>query len=205
MPSLVDLCNVALGRVGIDPIVDLSSTVWGRRCNTIWPTVRDEMLRLDDWSFAITRANLPASTEKPANVFNWRYPLPNDLVRLLAIQPCGDWSIEGNAILTNKTAPLSIMYVHIVENPNEYPPDFFSAAAFRLAIELSSFATTTVSDFTTLDNRFQQTLVQAMDNNAKELPSVALPADDWLLSRQGLAQDNIYGLDYYPEPTGNND
>lgn len=193
MASVVDLCNMALGRLGEEPITDLTNTTNGKRCNRVFAHVRDELLRLDDWRFALARTSLAATTTTPDSTFDYEYPLPSDFVRLVALKSSYDWSVEGGSILTNTTAPLHILYVQQVTDPTEYPPDFFSALAWRMAIELSSYATTTVTAQQTLTQFYTNQLQAAMEANGRETPPAEIKQSGWILARRGVSNYDYWG------------
>ena len=53
MPSVIDLCNSALDKVGQGAITSLSDgTKSAKLCNRNWPLVRDRVLRSHPWNFS---------------------------------------------------------------------------------------------------------------------------------------------------------
>ena len=124
MASNVSLCNKALRRLGEDPIIALdNNTIWGRRCSSALPEVVRTVLSLDAWRSCTKRVELAAESETPIG-FTSAYLMPSDSLRLIAlkISQYGNWSIEGNKILTDNptNVPLQILYVEAVSDANKY-------------------------------------------------------------------------------------
>ena len=66
MPSVVDLCNSALDKAGHGAITSLEdNTKAARLCLRNWPLVRDRVLRMHPWNFAVKRTNLAAHETAP--------------------------------------------------------------------------------------------------------------------------------------------
>lgn len=193
MASVVDLCNVALARLGQEPIVDLTNTTNGKRCNRLWSYVRDEVLRMDDWRFALMRKKVAALSDSPVSTFDYEYPMPSGFLRLVALKTTGTWSFEGGSVLTNTESPLSILYVGQVTDPTEYPPDVFSAMAWRLAIELSGYLTTTSVARNDLTTYYQAALAAAMDANGRETPAAIIPDSSWIYARKNQEAYDYFG------------
>ena len=86
MASQVEICNQALTKAGAARIVSLlDDTESARVLSAIYGVKLDAELAAQPWTFAIKRAQLPASSTAP--VFGWRYqyPLPADFILLCAL------------------------------------------------------------------------------------------------------------------------
>lgn len=193
MASLVELCNLALTRLGQEPVVDLTNTTNGKRCNRVWPMVRDEVLRADDWRFALARKKVAALSTAPVSTFNYEYPMPSGFIRLVAIQTRQPWSFEGGSILSNEESPLSILYVQQMTDPSDYPADVFSLMAWRLAIELSGMLTTTMTDVQNLQSAYLRALSQAIETNGRETPPARIPDGTWIGARISSEDYDYFG------------
>jgi len=92
----VDICNLALDRLGQDSISSIESPVTKAEaiCARHYPTTIREMLRRYVFNFSKKYAVLTAdATKTPAHGYSTAYKLPNDHVRLLAI---GDVAINAD-------------------------------------------------------------------------------------------------------------
>lgn len=141
MPSIVDVCNRALSRLGslrvtvVFPTPDNSKAA--RACHSAWGIVRDEVLRAHPWNCAITRAELAADTATPEWGFDSQFTLPSDCLRVLEVDTAGHWQIESRKLLTDEDAPLYVRYIRREEDVSLWDPLLVSAMASRLAAELS--------------------------------------------------------------------
>ena len=88
MSSVVDLCNLALSRLGdsatvasIDPPEGSSQA---EHCSRFYPIARDSLLEMHDWKFATRRAPL---SELTVDSFNWAhaYAEPNGALRIISV------------------------------------------------------------------------------------------------------------------------
>ena len=69
MASAVDICNLALQRLGAKSIGALTEdTTAGRECNRVYEHARDSELRSHQWSFARTRVEVAADSVAPTFV-----------------------------------------------------------------------------------------------------------------------------------------
>lgn len=105
MTTAVDICSNALLMLGNKPISSFDEvTDRAVLCRTLYPQVRDSVLRSHPWNCAIKRVILSPSTTPPA--FGWAnaFLLPGDWLRTLSVGDEGeanDYQIEGRQILAN--------------------------------------------------------------------------------------------------------
>lgn len=91
MASLVDICNLALSRLGdeagVNSIDPPDGSVQAAHCSRFLPMVRDSLLQAHAWSFALRREPLTA-VAMPTGVNGWQYAyaVPNQCLHLLAVQ-----------------------------------------------------------------------------------------------------------------------
>ena len=82
--SNVAIANRALQKVGARRIEDLAeNSPNARSMNTAFVPVRDALLRLYNWNFAITRVSVPALAAQTLYGNLNRFPLPDDFARLI--------------------------------------------------------------------------------------------------------------------------
>lgn len=197
MASNVSLCNKALRRLGEDPIIALdNNTLWGKRCTAALPEVVRSVLSLDAWRSTTKRQYLAADSEKPIG-FTSSYSLPSDCLRLIALEQdqYQKWSIEGNKILTDKSADsaLQILYVSYSGDANDYTQPLYDAIALGLAHELSGYATSTNVSKDDLYTLYMHTVQTAININAKETPVRQLSSTSWIDVRLATETANAYG------------
>ena len=109
---------------------------------------RDYLLERLNWKFAMKRAAIAASTEVPAWGWSYRYPLPDDCLKV--IPPTYDGTFMGKpipyeiesdvngrtAIMTDVQAPLRIRYIRRVTVEGQFSNGFCELFAARLAAEM---------------------------------------------------------------------
>lgn len=138
MASAVQICNRALIKLGADTIISMTEdSKPARLCNILYTPLREELLRLHPWNFAIARADLAQSTSDPLFGFDFSYPLPVDCLRVLKLDDTTiKYKIEGRSILTDSDEVL-LIYIKNETDTTKFDSLFTSALVLKLAIELS--------------------------------------------------------------------
>lgn len=185
MPSVVDVCNLALDRVGHEAITSLSDgNKAANLCTRLWPIARDSMLREHPWNFAVSRAITAPSASSPDFGFTYQHPLPSDSLRLLEVDGMTslEYQLEGDSILTDDDT-LYIRYIASITDPNKYDTIFVDLVSAYLAFLLVEPLTQSNTKKSALWNEYQQILSRAKKADAMENPTVALQEDDWITAR----------------------
>lgn len=185
MPSVIQVCNRALDKLGHGPIVSLGDgDKAANLCDRNWPLVRDEVLRDHPWNFAVKRAALAADTSTPVWGFSNRFPFPSDFLRLLEVRDLstGEYQVEGRAILADADV-LYIRYIYLVTDPNQYDALFADVAASRLAYELCEALTQSNTKKQSLWEEYEAALTRAKRVDGQENPPQVYEEDDWISVR----------------------
>lgn len=136
-PTVLDICNMALSRLGESPItaIDPNGNLPARLCYMHYHPVRREVLCAHRWSFATCTANLQSSENtSPGSMHQLRHCLPADCLRVLAVNT-RSWTLRGRAIYTT-TPGVRLLYIADVEDPALFEPLFTEALTLRLAWKL---------------------------------------------------------------------
>jgi hypothetical protein len=182
MPSVVDISNKALDKLGQGPIVSLEDgTKSANLVSRNWEMVRDQVLRDHPWNFAVKRAALAADVTPPAWGFSNQFPFPADLLRLLEVRDLstGEYQVEANTILANDDV-LYIRYIRQVIDPNEFDSMFTDAVATRLALELCEALTQSNTKKQMLFEEYDQSLNGARRVDGQENPPAVFEEDEWI-------------------------
>lgn len=194
MASEVTICNQALVKVGAARITALTDdTKQARALNAIYAVKRDAELSANPWTFAIKRAQIPASSTAPAFGWSYAYPLPSDYLALVEVgedftyydsDSGALFSIETDsngslAILTDQTTPLNVRYVYRVTNTGLFTSLFVEALACRLAAEVCEELTQSASKKEALWAEYKRSLREARRLNAIEQPPRKNPTTSW--------------------------
>ena len=199
MASNVEIANSALTKVGSTRITALTDNVKAaREINAIFELRRDYLLRTHNWSFAMTRASLPALDETPAWGYTTLYQLPTDCLRVVQVNdtwvvpgladytsgPDSEpYKITGRRIETDIGAPLKLRYIKRVTDPAQFDAAFVEVFANDLADQVCEALTQSNTKREATRAVLRQSLLEAIRSNAIELPPEAIPDDSWILSR----------------------
>lgn len=181
MPSVVDICNSALDKLGHGSIMSLDDgNTTADLCKRNWPLVRDRLLRDHPWSFAMKRVALAPANPPPAWGYSARFPFPSDLMRLVEVldHSTDDYLVEGQAILANDSV-LYVRYVAVQEDSNKFPSLFGDVAAARLAVELCEAVIQSTTKKQALWEEYEDAYRRAARANAQENPPRVIEEDDW--------------------------
>ncbi len=196
MSSSVQICNLALTKLGAARITSLQdNTKQARALNAIFEQVRDAELAAHPWSFAIKRAEIPASSTAPAFGWAYAYPLPSDYIKLVqvgdtfAFYDSGDdgalFDVEGGAVVTDEGSPLQIRYVYRVTNSGLFPALFDQSFACRLAAEVAEELTQNLSKRQQAWEERTQAIREAKRANMIERPPQRVGDLSWVRALTG--------------------
>lgn len=149
--SVVEVCNLALIHIGQRPIASITEATEGaRKCNVVFTTARDAVLRLHPWNFATTVEALTEIADETILGWDYLYALPalclfarridtEDTLDLLPLQ-------EFEVIISPTSAVRAIAtdlegaylrYTKQVADPTLWDPLFVTALSFYLAAILA--------------------------------------------------------------------
>lgn len=169
LASETDIFDMALDLLDEEPILgDTDRRPAVRFMKRNYPMLRDAMLELHPWKFALARLGLTADVEAPAFGWSARFRLPNDCLRLLPLTVGGDargreirYAQEDGFILCDEGAPLYIRYVKRQENTARFSPLFVQALALTLAARAAHKITGKASYAERLTAEMQRAVLQA--------------------------------------------
>lgn len=153
MATEVDICNVALARLGDDATLTSIDPPEGSaqadHCARFYPICKDKLLREYPWSFAVKRTTPAPLAVEPLGEDEFAFTLPSDCLTLLAIhvtdEPhsrCGlnEYTVENfqnsRAIICHEE-DVWIRYVSNVVPAQAFPTDFCDALSWLLASYLA--------------------------------------------------------------------
>lgn len=100
MSSDVDICNLALARLGDDATVSSltppEGSIQAERCSRFYPIARNSVLEMNSWAFATRRGQLAQLTQS-SNQWLYTYAIPSQCLNVLAV-------IDPNANDDNSSA-----------------------------------------------------------------------------------------------------
>jgi len=189
MSSVVGICNSALIKLGAAPIMALTD---GSRnanlCNEQYVKLRDELLRAHPWNFAIRRRKLARLAAAPDYGPAHAFQLPTDWLRTVAAHDndagagAVRYRIEGRTLLSD-AAGIWLRYVARIADPNEMPPTFQEALAWRIAHDLAQAITQSSTVQELMRRNFEPSLSVAKSVDAVEDFPDAQPDSGWVSAR----------------------
>lgn len=185
MPSVVDVINRSLDKLGQDPITSLED---GNKSANIasrtWPIVRDQVLRSHPWNFAVKRTNLAPSSGAPDWGFAYQHELPTKLLRLIEVRDLStdEYQIENNKLLCDESV-VYVRYIEQITDPNEYDALFINAVSTAMAFEMCEAFTQSNTKKDLLAKEYEQVMNQAKMVDAVENPPTTFEEDSWVEAR----------------------
>lgn len=191
MPSVTDICNGALQKLGAKKITDIDDPKDKNAlaCKNCYSRLRDKRLQSHPWAFAIERAQLSANVTAPLFGVENQFPLPADFLRLLPPDERENWNdldrrIEGRKIVTDEGGPLNIRYVKRVLDPNDMDPLFMDVLMCDMALEMSEEFTQSNQKKQVFKDDRKTALDEAKRTGAIQKPPAKPSTDTWESCRQ---------------------
>lgn len=208
MASEVDICNLALSRLGdnatVASINPPEGSAQGEHCARFYPIARDSLLESHPWKFATCREPLARLSHESWN-WAYAYAAPVKAIRLLSILPATasndartqDYEMEADnngvmLILTN-VEQATVRYIARVTDPTKYSPLFVDALGWLLASHLAgpiikgdagaAMARSCYQSFQVVNS---QALVS--DSNQQQITPAHMP--DWMADRGAILPGN---------------
>jgi len=195
MTSPVDICNLALTRIGHTKISSLDENSKGADlCSLHYPLCRDAVLRAHPWNFAVRRATLALSSTTPNHEFEYYHVLPTDCLKVIRTgweaDGCDDteYRIEnlagvGRCLATNESV-VRIEYIALITDSSQFDPLFVDVLAQRIAAEISVPLTDTQTIAKAMWDIYQSKLAEARTTDAQEgTPRNDRDVSPWLMAR----------------------
>jgi len=189
MVSVVEICNLALSRIGSKPIQDLSEgTAAANYCKRFYDPCRKAALRAHRWNFALSTATLAQLDESPAD-YDYAYQLPGGCLRMLRIlsqspgTTASEYRIRGQSLLCNLDS-VTVEYLADVTDTNYFDPEFVDALAYRLAADLAVAVANKAELQTSMMRMFQQAFWTARVDDAAESNSARNSDNPYLDARR---------------------
>lgn len=143
MASKVQICNMALSRLGASTITSLTdNTSEAKLCNTFFDDLADRVMIQGSWTSTVQRASLARTTNTPSFGFTYEFQLPVDpkCLKVLNIYEDApgsvDYRIEGDKLLSDSST-VKIRYIAQLTDTEDYDPLLTEAVEVLLASYLA--------------------------------------------------------------------
>ena len=190
--SVVDICNNALVRIGSKTITSLTDgDKVSNACNTTYSRVRDTLLRMHLWNFAVTRQELASEVAAPVFGYAYSFPLPSDFIRAVRLDDnILPYKIEQGKLLTD-SSEIRLVYVSRIEDVTKFDPLFVEALILMLAINLSYILIGSNPREAALKEELKSTLFLAKQVDGQDDVPDQLQASTFLDSKLGFRNPTL--------------
>lgn len=139
--SVVQICNLALAKIGSPPIASLDEdSREARACSLIFEFCRAEVIQIRPWASCVKRASLAKLDAAPLFEFTAAWQLPSEFLDLVRLgdddNAAINHRIEGRVLLT-ATGTANIIYTYLNEDTSTYEPVLVDLIASRMAVDLA--------------------------------------------------------------------
>ena len=169
----VEICSNALLLLGAQPISSLTdNSDRALLCASLYPTIRDSLLRSHTWSCATKRVVLAPDATAPSYDYGYAFTLPSDFLRLLSVGEHGyeeDHRIEGRKILTDSD---SCMLKYVFRNTVEATWDamLIEAMTLRMAASMAYAVTQSAALAEAMERKYELFMKRARTVDALDDP-----------------------------------
>jgi len=177
MASKVEICNIALAKIGSDSFITSldDGTKSADYLKLIYEVNKKALLRSHLWRFARKRAVLAPLADAVLFDGGSYFQIPTDCLRVVGTDldyfyGYGRWFREGDKIIADTTA-LNIIYTYDVQEEEKFDPLFVEAFATKLAHELAITMAQSESMKTMLNKEMKETIIRAAHAGATEQDS----------------------------------
>lgn len=133
----VNIVNMALRSLGVASITALSDNVESARImNDLYEFIRDEMMEIHPWNFAMAYSDtLAENSDTPNFGFDYSYALPSDCLKVIELEDASEkFKVVGGDLYTDTEDP-KILYISLITTTGNFSKSFVTAFAARLAAE----------------------------------------------------------------------
>lgn len=144
-----------------------------RLAANLWPTVRQQVLRSHPWNCALKRVMLSPDATPPAFGHTYRFQMPSDWLRTIAVGQDEDdrleWRTEAGFFLCDET-PFYLIYVFDNANPATYDASLVAAFEVGMAAAMAYPVTKSTSLAQAFADELRQHLMLARGLDAQDDP-----------------------------------
>jgi len=190
MASQVEICNLALQRLGKTSITSITSNNENaRQCNTNWETSVQEVLSESNWSWATKTETLALTTDESLD-FDYCYQLPTDFIKIIKLYDSDKniidkeyYQVISRNIETDYET-VTLKYIYYIENIAYFPPLFVKAFILKLAHNMCNLLTSNTGLQDRLLIEYKDALSDAILSDRKQRKNIfGKQSGSWILSR----------------------
>ena len=193
--SKVEIINRALMKLGEPPVSSLNDALFGKSYEIIYDDVKELLLSLYQWRFAVEIKYLPRLDEKYGD--KYLYKLPMDCLFLIRVkgtektdvrEVCLDkvvgYEVVNNCVATFIAGGIMAEYVKNIDDDTCFSALFREALATKVGAELAMRIKQSLSLKQMLDNEFMMLIRKAEQNNEFIQDTELLKDSSWVAVRE---------------------
>ena len=174
MASNIQICNVALNRLGADIIRSFTEdNKAARACSIAYEDCRDELLAQANWTFARRTVKLAQVADVEHPHYNYVYQLPDDCITPYYIayghirygRISNNWEVEGDKLLTN-FSEVYLTYVRDVVETKFFTKPFEKALAACIAADIAYTMTQDKTVAANLNEEAKEVTARSIERDA---------------------------------------
>lgn len=145
MPSITDICNIALSHVGKPTINDPDDqSEEARQCKLHYGPTKDSLLQSYPWRFATKVQALGQVTNDWSSRWEYAYQRPTDCLKIIRIIPESDiddarfpttYEVRASGIYCG-ISPVTLEFICRLDDPSKFSPLFVEALSWALAAKI---------------------------------------------------------------------
>lgn len=186
--SSVEICNLALIRIGHSPIVSLdesdgNDTLQAEMCKLCYDQARMSLLSRYNWTFAVTQKKLDTEVNdenRIESIYKYQYNLPNDFLKLISVKdnefnylrPIAGirppYVMESGYLFTD-WKPCRIGYIFNTEDIPKFSPMFIDCLVLELAMRLTKVFVDSTTYFQILQMEFANLIRDAERSDCQQI------------------------------------
>lgn len=177
--SDIQICSNALIQLNDAPINSfddgsgVNGSNRGRACQSLWPTVRDSVLRSHPWNCAKRQVQLAKLASAPAFDFKNEFALPSDWLRTVSINKRDAWDnksffkILERKILTDQSS-VYLTYIFRNTDVSSYDSILIEALELKMAAKLALTVTGRIDTKNLFEQAYRDKLRDARNIDGQE-------------------------------------
>lgn len=184
MASKVQICNLALAKIGAARITSLTDgTESANLCNTIYDDIAEEVMMEGPWASTLTRTSLARTTNTPSFEYTYEFQLPvsPNCLKVLKVNDLVegdiDFRIEGDKLLCNESS-VKILYISYLTDTQSYGTSLKRAITSRLAAELAYPITGNASLVAELARQYERDVDRGLADSTSQGSNDTVVSDD---------------------------
>lgn len=186
MPSSVSVCSNALVMLGGAPFGSFDEPKpHVRVASNLYPSVRDDVLRLHSWNCATKRVILAPLVNAPEFDFAYQFQLPGDWLRTLQVGRKGcpiEYRAEGQRLLAD-VAALPLVYCFRNEVEDTWSTNLIHVMELAMAAKMAYAVTASASLRDSHRDEYARELKQAKAIDGQDDPPEEFASGTFVASR----------------------